>query len=70
MVQRVASPQQLRTLLELLLVAQPRVRLLVLKILGNYTRTGVPSDALEEAVALAADVPESNAFRLLRRVVT
>ena len=70
MVQRVASPQQFRTLLELLLVAQPRVRLLVLKILGNYTRTGVSSDALEEAVALAAGVPESNAFRLLRRVVT
>jgi hypothetical protein len=52
MVQRVASPQHIEILLNLLVLSSPRVKLVVLKIIQNLLKIAIPCDIFEETISL------------------
>jgi len=68
MVQRVANPYQLETLINLLLFASPRIKLQVLKIVQNLIKIAIPFEVFEETIILISKDPESHAYEILNKV--
>jgi len=64
----VANPFHLQSLFNLLLLASPRVKLQVLKIVQNLIRISIPLEIFEETVSLAAKDPSSHAAEILSKM--
>jgi hypothetical protein len=52
MVQKVANPYQLETLLNLLILSSPRIKIIVLKILQNLIKIAIPFEVFEETISI------------------
>jgi hypothetical protein len=65
MVQRVANPYHLSTLLHLLLIASPQIQVLVIRILQHITRLQIPFEVFEEATNILSSRSPS-AHKLLK----
>jgi hypothetical protein len=70
MIKRIANPYHLSTLFNLLLVVQPDLKIRVVKILRNVTKTKVPSEVFEAAVALQTRNEESFSWKIVSSVRT
>lgn len=68
MVQKVANPYHMSSLLNLLLLSSPQVKIVVLKIIQHIIRIKIPFEVFEEAVNLLTRDPNSMANRILNRV--
>lgn len=68
MVQRVANPYHLSSLLNLLLLASPSVKILVLKILQHIVQISLPFEVFEEAVRILTRDENSLAHRILHKI--
>ena len=52
MVQKVANPYQLKTLINLLILASPRIKMQVLKIIQNLIKIAIPFEIFEETITM------------------
>ena len=68
MVQRVANPYHLSSLLNLLLLASPSVKIVVLKVLQHIVRISLPFEVFEEAVRILTRDENSLAYRILHKI--
>lgn len=68
MVQRVANPYHLSSLLNLLLLASPSVKIVVLKVLQHIVRISLPFEVFEEAVRILTRDKNSLAHRILHKI--
>jgi hypothetical protein len=59
MVQRVANPFQLETLLNLLILSSPRIKVIVLKIIQNLIKIAIPFEVFEETIKIITKDPKS-----------
>ena len=69
MVQRVASPKQMEVLLNLLLLASPRIKLVVLKIIQNLIKISIPFEVFEETIVQLTKDEKGQAYEILHKVV-
>jgi len=69
MIQRIANPQQLQTLLRLLISGTPKVKVVVLKVLQNLIKLDIPVEIFEHAVELCNSDSEDSATREVRRIL-
>jgi hypothetical protein len=69
MVQRVANPEQLKTLLNLLLLSSPRIKIVVLKIIQNLIKIAIPFEVFKETIKRITKDPKSQAYDILNKVV-
>jgi len=65
MVQRVANPYHLSSLLTLLVQNSPSVKILVSKIMVNLTKIAIPFEVFEEAITVVTRTDESRAKQIL-----
>jgi hypothetical protein len=65
MVQRVANPKQVETLLNLLIICSPKIKILVLKIIQNLVKITIPFEVFEEATKCFTHDEKSAAFSIL-----
>lgn len=68
MVQRVANPYQMSTLLNLFILSSPQVKIVVLKIIQHMITIKIPSEVFEESVQLLTKDPNSLISRILNQV--
>lgn len=68
MVQRVANPYHMCSLLNLLLLSSPQVKIVVLKVIQHIIKIKIPFEVFEEAVQLLTRDPNSLAYRILHKV--
>ena len=69
MVQRVANPFQLETLLNLLILSSPRIKIVVLKIIQNLIKIAIPFEVFEETIKIITKDTKSQAYEILNKVV-
>ena len=69
MVQRVANPYQLETLLNLLILSSPRIKIVVLKVIQNLIKIAIPFEVFEETITIITRDPKSQAYEILNKVV-
>lgn len=69
MVQKVANPQQLETLLNVLILSSPRIKIIVLKIIQNLIKIAIPFEVFEETINIISKDPKSQAYEILNKVV-
>ena len=69
MVQRVANPYQLETLLNLLILSSPRIKIVVLKVIQNLIKIAIPFEVFEETIKIITRDPKSQAYEILNKVV-
>jgi len=68
MAQRIASPAQLSTLFNLLILASPRIKFLVVRILSKLIDMKLPLELFEEACIILLKDPESTASLLFKKI--
>ena len=68
MVQRVANPYHMSSLLNLFLLSSPQVKIVVLKIIQHIITIKIPAEVFEEAVQLLTRDPNSLMSRILNKV--
>jgi len=59
MVQKVANPYQLETLLNVLILSSPRIKIIVLKIIQNLIKIASPFEVFEETITIISKDPKS-----------
>jgi hypothetical protein len=59
MVQKVANPYQLETLLNVLILSSPRIKIIVLKIIQNLIKIAIPFEVFEETITIISKDPKS-----------
>ncbi len=69
MVQRVANPVQLETLLNLLILSSPRIKIIVLKIIQNLIKIAIPFEVFEATIKLITKDTKSQAYEILNKVI-
>lgn len=69
MVQRVANPFQLETLLNLLILSSPRIKIVVLKIIQNLIKIAIPFEVFEETIKIITKDTKSQAYEILNKVI-
>ena len=69
MVQKVANPYQLETLLNVLILSSPRIKIIVLKIIQNLIKIAIPFEVFEETITYISKDPKSQAYEILNKVV-
>ncbi|CDW73494.1 UNKNOWN [Stylonychia lemnae] len=69
MVQRVANPYQLETLLNLLILSSPRIKIVVLKVIQNLIKIAIPFEVFEETIKIITQDPKSQAYEILNKVI-
>jgi hypothetical protein len=69
MVQKVANPYQLETLLNLLILSSPRLKIIVLKIIQNLIKIAIPFEVFEETISIITRDPKSQAYEILNKVI-
>lgn len=69
MVQKVANPYQLETLLNLLIMSSPRLKIIVLKIIQNLIKIAIPFEVFEETISIITRDPKSHAYDILNKVI-
>lgn len=67
MVQRVANPYHLSSLLNLLIISSPAVKIVVLKIIQHIVMISIPFEVFEEAVRVLTRDEGSLAYRILHK---
>jgi hypothetical protein len=65
MVQKVANPYHLSSLFNLLIVASPSIKIIVLKILQHIIQIQIPFEVFEEAVSVMARNKNSYAYKIV-----
>ena len=68
MVQKVANPHQLETLLNVLILSSPRIKIIVLKIIQNLIKIAIPFEVFEETITIISKDPKSQAYQILNKV--
>lgn len=66
MVQRVANPYMLYTLMNLLLVASPRSKFIAIKIIQNLVKIGIPTEVFETTVGMLSKNKGSLGHKILQ----
>jgi hypothetical protein len=69
MVQKVANPYQLETLLNVLILSSPRIKIIVLKIIQNLIKIAIPFEVFEETIRIISKDPNSQAYEIINKVV-
>jgi hypothetical protein len=69
MVQKVANPYQLETLLNVLILSSPRIKIIVLKIIQNLIKIAIPFEVFEETIRIISKDSNSQAFEIINKVV-
>ena len=67
MVLKVANPQELTILVDLLVYASPRHGMTIIKILDNLIRIGIPHELFDESVTRLANVEDSLHHKILSK---
>jgi hypothetical protein len=70
MVQRIANPYHLSSLLHLLILASPTVKICVLKIIQNIIKLSIPAEIFEEAVRVLVRDKKTLSHRIINEVKT
>jgi hypothetical protein len=68
MVQRVANPYHMSSLLNLFMLSSPQVKIMVLKIIQHMITIKIPADIFEEAVQILMRDSNSLISRILNKV--
>jgi len=68
LVSKVASPYMLFTMLNIILIASPRTKMLALKIITNIIRIGIPAQIFEQTIKLLEQTPNSLGNKILTTV--
>ena len=68
MVQKVANPFHISTLLNLLLLSSPQVKIVILKIIQHIIKIKIPFEVFEEATQLVTRNQKSFAYKILNNV--
>jgi len=68
MVQKVANPYHMSTLINMLLICSPKLKIIVLKIILHIIKIKIPFEVFEEAVNLMKRDPKSMVYRILNGV--
>ena len=69
MIQKVANPYQLETLLNLLILSSPRIKIVVLKVIQNLIKISIPFEVFEETITIITRDPKSQAYEILNKVI-
>jgi hypothetical protein len=65
MVQRIANPYHLSSLLHLLILASPSVKICVLKIIQNIVKISIPAEIFDEAVRVLIKDKKTLAHKII-----
>lgn len=66
MVQRVANPYMIFTLVRLLIATSPRNKMIAIKIIQNLVQLGIPAEIFEKTVEIISTSGSSYALKVLK----